>query len=59
MSLKSAQQIIDHLKSPEWKREKERTLAQYGRLLSLPELRDIAHAEGKTLAQKVNELRSE
>lgn len=59
MSLASAQSIIDDLKSDDWKKQKAHSLKKYGKLLSLPELKQLSIDEGVTLYDKLNEWRWE
>lgn len=56
MSLKSAQDILEHLKSRKWKDEKAYMLKNYGKILSIVEIKEMSLKRGITFREMYEEV---
>lgn len=56
MSTKSAQDIVDHLKSNEWQNEKQAMILYFGHIPSLREMREKSKEMGMTFAEFRKEI---
>lgn len=52
----TANSIMEHTRGEKWRKHKKKMIKQFGKVLNLTEMKDLAEKDGVTLYDKMKEL---